>query len=162
MNARKTLTATLSALALGATLVATEADEVKTRIGDAPLHEGIDEDVFFLCRDETIRLGCVKREDALVEENHVLKRRRQFEIQARLCDDTLDLPKRIHHPKLTLVNHKQHGADEHERHQHRRNVKTNFVVHARFSVRSTAIAVTGAAIAGTRIKAWHTAIGVGP
>ena len=103
MNARKTLTATLSALALGATLVATEADEVKTRIGDAPLHEGIDEDVFFLCRDETIRLGCVKREDALVEENHVLERRWQLEVQTGFLDDLLDLTQREHDGELPLI-----------------------------------------------------------
>ena len=62
------------------------------RIVDAPLHEPVDDQALLLGREDRPRLGAVERLDATVEEDDVLERRRQLELQAGLLNDFLDLP----------------------------------------------------------------------
>jgi hypothetical protein len=72
------------------------ADEL-ARLGDAPLHQPVDDQALLLGGEDGAGLGAVQRLDALVQEDHVLERRRQLELQARLGDDFLDLAQGVDH-----------------------------------------------------------------
>ena len=91
-------------------LVGPHITDVLGRFGNTPTHIPVDHDTLFFSRQHRLGIGAVKRKQALVDVGHILKGRWQFEVQARLGNDFLDLAQRIHHAKLTLINHKQRGT----------------------------------------------------
>src|SRR5690606_21802518 len=70
-----------------------------------------------LGRDETVGFRRIQGKDALVEENHVLERRWQLEMQARLVDDFLDLTQGEDNGVLALIDYEQGRAQQHQRDQ---------------------------------------------
>jgi hypothetical protein len=113
------------------------ADEL-ARLGDAPLDQPVDDQALLLGREDGAGLGAVQRLDALVQEHHVLERRRQLELEAGLGDDFLDLTQRVDHGHLALVDDEQRGtASISARARHRRRSPMRFMV-----VPSAAFAVT--------------------
>ena len=98
-----------------APLVTAEADEVQARIDDAPFDECINENVFLLSGDETVRLRGIQREDALVEKDHVLEGRRQLEVQTGAGDNFLDFTEGKHHGVLTLIDDEKHRRSQAQR-----------------------------------------------
>jgi hypothetical protein len=93
------------------------ADEL-ARLGDAPLGEPVDHQALLLGGEDGARLGAVQSLDALVEEHHVLERRRQLGLEARLGDHFLDLAERVDHADRFLVDDEQRGAQDHQQDQH--------------------------------------------
>jgi hypothetical protein len=95
-------------------LVAAEADVVQARLDDAPLDEGVDQDVLLLGRDEAVGIRRVQRQDALVEVDHVLERRRQLEVQARLGDDFTHFAEGEDDREAALVDHEHGRRQQHQ------------------------------------------------
>src|SRR4030095_3095094 len=58
---------------------------------------------------------------------HVLERRRQLEVQARLGDHFLDLTQRVDHAELALVDDEEHRAEQCQGHQGRGDDKSDSV-----------------------------------
>src|SRR6267378_5741201 len=106
----------LAQLRLGACFVTLDADVVLPHVLDAPLDEGVDQDVFLLRGDEALGVGRIQRQDPLVEIAHVLDQR-ELEIQAWRVDQILDLTELEHDGALALV-HGERGEgceDDHTR-----------------------------------------------
>ena len=89
-------------------LVRTHVANVFRGLGNTPAHIPINHHTLLFCSQHGLVVRAVQRQQAFVDVSDILKRWRQFEVQPWLSDDFLDLPKRIQHTKLALVNDKQH------------------------------------------------------
>ena len=94
--------------------IATETDEIKFRLNDAPLHKRIDQNIHFLGCDETVCFGRFQRQNLLVQKQHILERRRQFHMQPRFIDHLLDFAQCKHDRILSLINDKQGRRHNHQ------------------------------------------------
>ena len=111
----------------GARFLTGNRDVVKLRIDDAPLDEGIDEDVFLFRGDEALGLGRIERQDALVEIAHVLDHR-PLEVETGFGDDLANLTQLEDDGMLTLIDGEDHRPeqDEHTCGSGRNEVQTGF------------------------------------
>ncbi len=125
-------------------LVEADVADVLRRVGDAPAHVPVDHHALLFSGQHGLRVGAIQREQALVDVAHVLERRGQLEIEARLGDDFLDLPQLVHHAELALVHDEQRGAEQGEHHQQGGNDESDSV-HDCLSLGLAGFTVPGAA-----------------
>ena len=97
----------------GACLITRYGNVIKLGIDDAPLDEGIDEDVFLFRRDETLRLRRIERQDTLVEQANVLDQW-PFEIESGRGNHFLDLAQLKNDGVLALIDSKDRRSDDHQ------------------------------------------------
>ena len=117
------------------TLIETDIANVFGWVADAPTDIPVDDHALLLGGQHGLGVGVIQGQQALVNVVDILKRRRHFEMQTRLGDHAADLPQRIDHAELTLVDDKHGGRQQNHANQRRCNVKTQFIhVRIPFSV----------------------------